>query len=129
MDYITRALLMLVYGVSVRTLQISPHDRDGEEAYVSLNGMECWTATDITDSQGTEQCGAQGIFTPRKEDAIPVTGCSVTPSGSGYKPVTVRVWTNLDGRNAKEESFGIANIVIQNHEPSRSNRTRCMFKS
>ena len=128
MYYGTRALLMLVYRISVRTLQISPHNRDGEAAYVSLNDVECWTATGITDSQGTEQCGAQGIFTPRNEDAIPVTGCSVALSGSGYKPVTVRVWTNLDGRNAKEESFGIANVVIQNHEPSRSNRTRCMLQ-
>ena len=105
-----------------------PHNRNGEAAYVSLNDVECWTKAGITPSQGTEQCGGQGISSPWNEDVLPVTGCSVTPSGSGYKPITVRVWTSLDARDAKDESFGIANVVIQNHEPSRSNRTRCALK-
>ena len=105
-----------------------PHNRDSETAYVSLNGKVCWFKTDITISQGTQQCGGQGTFGPWNEAVFPVTGCSVTPSGSGYKPITVRVWTSLDARDAKDESFGIANVVIQNHEPSRSNRTRCALK-
>ena len=109
-------------------MDVTPRHRDGEGAYVSLNGMMCW-ATSLSASQGSQQCGGESKFKPRNEEAVPVTGCSITLSGSGNVPLTVRVWTNLDGRNAKEESFGIANIVIQNHEPSRSNRTRCMFKS
>ena len=93
--------------------KISTHNRDGEDAYVSLNGKRCWTKAGITDSQGTHQCGS-----PWHEDVFPVTGCSITLSGTGYKPLTVRVYTNLDSGDAKEESFGIANVAIHNVQPS-----------
>ena len=57
---------------------------------------------------GTQQCG--GFF---KEEMFRVTGCNVTLSGSDAKlPVTVRVWTDLDG-DAADESFGIRNVVIE----------------
>ena len=92
----------------------SSHHRNGEGAYVSLNGMICW-ATSMTGSQGTQQCGGQR---PWNEDAVPVTGCSVTLSGSGNVPLTVRVWTNLESKDAtKEKSFGITNFAIQNVAP------------
>ena len=78
---------------------------------MSLNGMICW-ATSMTGSQGTQQCGGQSIFPPSNEDAVPVTGCSVTLSGSGIKPLTVRAWTNLD--STKDKSFGISNFAIDN---------------
>ena len=29
-------------------------------------------------------------------------------------PLTVRVWADLDNKNAKDESFGISNVVIRN---------------
>ena len=95
-------------------MDVPPHHRDGEAAYVSLNGMICW-ATSLTASQGSQQCGGQS---PWHEKAVPVTGCSITLSGSGYKPLTVRVYTNLDSGDAKEESFGIANVAIHNVQPS-----------
>ena len=100
------------------TLQTSTHNRDGEAAYVSLNGMICWTKTGITISQGTQQCGGQGTFGPWNEAVFPVTGCSVKLTGSGNKPLTVRVWTNLDSEDAKDESFGISNVVIHNVQPT-----------
>ena len=103
--------VVVAYSHSVGvTLNTRPHRRDGEAAYVSLNGIICWSTT-MTSSQGTQQCGAQRSS---NEDAVPVTGCSTTLSGSGIKPLTVRVWTNLNARDAKDESFGIANVVISN---------------
>ena len=97
-------------------MDVPPHHRDGEAAYVSLNGMICW-ATSLTASQGTQQCGGENRFEPRNEDAVTVTGCSITLSGAGNVPLTVRVWTNLDGRDPKDESFGITNVVIQTVAP------------
>ena len=95
-----------------------PHNRGGEGAYVALNGKPCWFKTGITSSLGTPQCGQKGRFDPWNEEAFPVTGCSITLSGSGHKPLTVRAWTDLDARDAKDESFGIANVVITNVQPS-----------
>ena len=46
-----------------------------------------------------------------------MTGCSIAIFGQGDKPLTVRVWTNLDSRDASRESFGIANVEIQNKPP------------
>ena len=57
---------------------------------------------------GTQQCG--GFF---KEERFRVTGCYATLSGSeGNIPLTVRVWTSLDGA-ADDESFGIDNVVVK----------------
>ena len=65
----------------------------------------------MTASQGTQECGGQN---QANEDAVPVTGCSVTLFGSGNVPLTVRVWTNLENEDiTKEKSFGIDNVVIQ----------------
>ena len=81
--------------------------RDNENAYVSVNGKTCWTKT-MSGVDGTQQCG--GFF---KEERFRVTGCFVTLSGSDVKfPLTVRVWTNLDG-DASDESFAIDNVFIQ----------------
>ena len=33
-------------------------------------------------------------------------------SGSGTRPLTVRVWTNLDSEG-NDESFGIDNVIIE----------------
>ena len=97
---------------------------------MSLNGKRCWEKPGILASQGTEQCGELGRFGPWHEDVFPVTGCSITLSGSGYKPLTVRVWTNLDARDAKDESFGINNVVIHNVQPTSTfccpNRASCI---
>ena len=73
---------------------------------MSLNGETCWTKT-MSALDGTQLCG--GIYL---EEIFPVTGCFVTLSGSeGNIPLTVHVWTNLDGA-ANDESFGIDNVVI-----------------
>ena len=81
--------------------------RDNENAYVSVNGKTCWSKT-MSALDGTQQCG--GFF---KEEMFRVTGCYVTLSGSEVKlPVTVRVWTDLDG-DAADESFAIGNVVIE----------------
>ena len=107
--------VVVAYSHSVGvTLNTRPHRRDGEAAYVSLNDIICWSKS-MTSSQGTQQCGGQS---PWHAEAVPVTGCSIALSGPGDKPVTVRVWTNLDGRDAKDESFGITNVVIHNVQPT-----------
>ena len=82
--------------------------RDNEDAYVSVNDKVCWIKTDILATRGTQQCG--GRF---KEERFRVTGCYVTlpETSEPTVPLTVRVWTNLDGE-ADDESFGIDNVVI-----------------
>ena len=60
-------------------------------------------------TSGTQECG--GFF---KEESFRVTGCTivlVASDTSSTVPLTVRVWTNLDG-DARDESFGIANVII-----------------
>ena len=37
--------------------------------------------------------------------------CEVTLSGSGTRPLVVRVWTNLNSE-AQDESFGIDNVKL-----------------
>ena len=82
--------------------------RDNEAAYVSVNDKTCWTKTDIFAKNGEQLCG--GIF---KEETFRVTGCFVTlPASEEKVPMTVRVWTNLDG-DADDESFGIDNVVVR----------------
>ena len=85
------------------------HVRDGETARVSLNDQVCWTKTGITTNEGTQQCGH---FQPKNEKAYPVFGCSIKLQGFGDKPLTIRVWTDLDEPKS-DESFGIDNVVIR----------------
>ena len=95
------------------------HTRDDEYAYVSVNGKECWSykPSHITSSKGAHQCGGQ-FSTEHKgyETVFPVTDCMASISGSGNQPLTVRVWTNLDGHGT-DESFGIDNVVITKDRP------------
>ena len=79
--------------------------RDNEDAYMSVNGKRCWTKTGLVGTSGTQQCG--GVF---KEERFPVTGCFATLEEG--MPLTVRVWTSLDG-DAGDESFAIDNVVIR----------------
>ena len=76
---------------------------------MSLNGKTCWTKSKMVGTSGTQQCG--GFF---KEESVRVTGCYITlpSSSSQFQPLTVRVWTNLDGA-ADDESFGIDNVLIE----------------
>ena len=94
---------------------VTPILRDNENAYVSVNGKTCWSKT-MNALDGTQQCG--GFF---KEEMFRVTGCYVTlpcVQEEGVRvrfkkwPVTVRVWTDLDG-DAADESFAIRNVVIK----------------
>ena len=95
------------------------HTRDDEYAYVSVNGKLCWSykPSHITSSKGSHQCGGQ-FSTIHKgyETVFAVTDCMARLVGSGNQPLTVRVWTNLDG-NARDESFGIDNVVITKDRP------------
>ena len=106
--------------------------RDGEDAYVSVNGKTCWTKTNILGTVGTQQCG--GVF---KEERFRVSGCFVTLpavvtlSGARLEtPLTVRVWTSLDG-DPTDESFGIDNVVIivENFEKADPMTTPCQSKA
>ena len=90
--------------------------RDNEYGMVSLNGKTCWTNNMLATS-GTQQCG--GFF---KEESFRVTGCTVTLPASEETttvPLTVRVYTSLDG-DASDESFGIDNVVITRIEESNA---------
>ena len=75
---------------------------------MSVNGKTCWTKTGAIGTSGAQTCG--GFF---KEEKFRVTGCYITlsPASGGVVPLTVRVWTNLDGE-ATDESFGIDNFVL-----------------
>ena len=79
--------------------------RDNEDAYVSVNGETCWSKTGLSGTSGIQECG--GFF---KEERFPVIGCFATLEAN--MPLTVRVWTSLDG-DAYDESFAISNVVIQ----------------
>ena len=82
--------------------------RDHEYGYVSLNGKKCW-AKKMLATSGTQQCG--GFF---KEESFRITGCTIVLAASDTAttvPLTVRVWTSLDG-DASDESFAIANVII-----------------
>ena len=75
---------------------------------MSVNDKTCWTKTGINALNGEQLCG--GIF---KEETFRVTGCFVTlPASEEKVPMTVRVWTTLDG-DADDESFGIDNVVVR----------------
>ena len=86
--------------------------RDRETAYVSVNGETCWVKKGILATEGAQVCG--GHF---KEQSFPVTGCNATLNATSGDtvPLTVRVWTNLDGE-ANDESFGIDNVVVKEIE-------------
>ena len=75
---------------------------------MSLNGNICWSDT-FGAGEGTQECG--GTAASWHELVVPVS-CEVTLVGSGNRPLTVRVWTDLNDV-AHDESFGIDNVVIQ----------------
>ena len=83
-----------------------------------MNGKTCWDKTLYAEA-GTQQCGqiADEKNPWFKEEAYQVTGCEVVLSGSGNRPLTVRVWTNLD-EDADYESFGIGDVVVQRIQTS-----------
>ena len=96
-----------IHSLAGALLDLLVH-RDNEDAHVSVNGKTCWTKAKAVGTDGEQICG--GFF---KEEKFRVTGCYITLSASdtGVNPLTVRVWTNLDGE-ANDESFGIDNFII-----------------
>ena len=80
--------------------------RDRESAYVSTNGVKCWTKQGLDGKIGTQECGLY----VHKEERFRVSDCYVTLRPG--EPLTVRVWTNLNGK-ANDESFAIDNVVIR----------------
>ena len=85
----------------------APNLRDNENAYVSVNGKTCWQKNSIVLSKGEAVCG--GGY--KSEERFPVS-CQVTLSGTGNRPLAVRVWTTLN-QGANDESFAIDNVVIR----------------
>ena len=71
---------------------------------MSVNGKTCWTKTTVG-TIGTQECG--GFY---KEERFRVSGCYVALAAN--MPLTVRVWTSLDG-DASDESFAIDNVVVR----------------
>ena len=71
---------------------------------MSVNGKTCWSKTTVG-TIGTQECG--GFY---KEERFRVTDCYVALEVN--MPLTVRVWTSLDG-DASDESFGIDNVVVR----------------
>ena len=86
----------------------STKPRDNENAYVSVNGKTCWSKNSIVLTKGENVCGSDGF---RSEERFPVS-CKVTLSGSGNRPLAVRVWTTLN-QDANDESFAIDDVVIR----------------
>ena len=87
--------------------------RDNEAAYVAVNGNICWFKIGLSGSAGTQWCGVRN--NDHKEERFRVTGCYITLKATDSKalvPLTVRVWTNLDG-DANDESFGIDNVLVK----------------
>ena len=72
---------------------------------MSLNGKTCWSKTGLVGTSGIQECG--GVF---KEERFEVKHCVATLEAN--MPLTVRVWTSLDG-DARDESFAIDNVVTQ----------------
>ena len=72
---------------------------------MSVNGKQCWSKTGLVGTSGSQECG--GFF---KEERFQVRDCYVTLEAE--MPMTVRVWTSLDG-DALDESFAINNVVVQ----------------
>ena len=75
---------------------------------MSMNGKTCLIKSNLLGTDGTQLCG--GRF---KEEVFRVRGCYITLSAASQTmvPLTVRVWSNLDG-NADDESFGIDNVLV-----------------
>ena len=71
---------------------------------MSVNGNICWIVTTVGTS-GTQECGGSD-----KEERFRVRGCYVALEAN--TPLTVRVWTNLNG-DASEESFAINNVAVR----------------
>ena len=87
---------------------VSPTRRDHESAYVSMNDKTCYIKSNLVGTSGTQLCG--GWY---KEEVFRLRGCYITLSSTWEEdvPLTVRIWTDLDG-DAADESFGIDNIVL-----------------
>ena len=76
---------------------------------MSMNDKTCLIKKNLLGTTGTQLCG--GWY---KEQVFKVRGCYTTLSSTWGEdvPLTVRIWTDLDG-DAADESFAIDNIVIQ----------------
>ena len=90
-----------------------PHDRDSENAYVTVNDKVCWTQK-FTVAQTSHQCGKTGSNNNWKEDSVAVRCEAASVAGK----LTVRVYTDLNGA-ANDESFAIDNVVVTQISTSR----------
>ena len=78
---------------------------------MSMNGKRCAIKQNLNGDNGAQLCGSSG-----KEQVFRVRGCSVTlPAVRENMPLTVRIWTSLDGES-HDESFGVDNVIISKLE-------------
>ena len=104
-------------GFVVDVPSCCPTYRDDESAFMSMNGKTCFIKKKLNGVDGAQLCG--GIF---KEQVFRVRGCKITlTTDMPTVPLTVRVWTNLDGK-ADDESFGVDDIIISKFEEEGSSR-------
>ena len=80
--------------------------RDGEKAYVSVNGKECWREK-FEASDGAQECGKDEEWWS-KDKLVAVECKEEAVDGK----LTVRVYTELE-QTARDESFAIDNVVIK----------------
>ena len=78
--------------------------RDGELAYVSVNGNQCWTQR-FWANQESAQCGEVGAWD--MDQSVRVNCFSRAVSGR----LTVRVYANLSD-DTTDESFAIDNVAV-----------------
>ena len=88
----------------VRSIGFLQNHRDNENAYVSLNGKQCWTRKFA--GQGSQVCGSGNGNWNEERVTVKCQGASVNGK------MAVRVWTSLNSA-ANDESFGIDNVVVQ----------------
>ena len=88
---------------------------------MSVNDNVCWKKTGIVGNSGKQLCGTTGKQS--REKVFRVKNCYVELSAAikATVPLTVHLWTNLDGE-AGEESFGIDNVVITKLEEEGNTR-------
>ena len=101
-----------MHGVVCRSCVFAMHSgalcvdrRDGEKAFVSVNGKKCWKQT-FAANEGAHVCGSRNSqwFKDRR-----VTVICEAEAGDGK--MTVRTYSNVN-QGPHDESFAIDNVVI-----------------
>ena len=97
-----------------RVIDFAFRNRDNENAYVSLNGKQCWTRK-FGATQGSQVCGQSHTGWNEVLATVNCQGAAVNGK------LAVRVWTSLNS-GANDESFGIAKVVVQKLATSETDK-------